>query len=177
MRARERKLLTRVETRRRDIIAESDRRSAAQLTFRPAPGAWSTLDVIEHLVKVEEAIVSRIRPREPRSLREAAKAKATLLAMRVVFGFRRRVKVPLQAVVPLGGATLHDLAERWEGAERALEARLEAFGPGDWSRPMMRHPVLGLLTPAEALTFLRCHMGHHRRQIARLERAPGYPPS
>ncbi len=177
MRAREQKLLTRFENRRREMLAEVDRLSPEQLTFRPAPGAWSTLDVIEHLVKVDEAIVSRSRPREPRSLRETARAKATLLAMRVVFALRRRVKVPLQAVVPLGGATLHDLAERWESAERTLEARLEAFGPGDWSRPMMRHPVLGLLTAAETLTFLRCHMGHHRRQIARIQRAQGYPRS
>src|SRR5688500_6401870 len=175
MRARERKLLTRFENRRRDLLAEVDRLSPEQLTYRPAPNAWSTLDVVEHLVKVEEAIVSRSRSREPRSLRETARGKATLLALRVVFAIRRRVKVPLQAVVPLGGATLHDLAERWGSAERTLVARLEAFGPGDWSRPMMRHPVLGLLMAAEALTFLRCHMGHHLRQIARIQRAPGYP--
>ena len=32
-----------------------------QLTFRAEPNSWSTLDVLEHLVKVEEGIAERVR--------------------------------------------------------------------------------------------------------------------
>ena len=177
MREKERKLLEKVEARRREVMAEVDRLTAEQLTFRAAPSSWSTLDVVEHLVKVEEGIVSRARLREPRSLSETLKAKASLVAMYLVSGLRLRVRVPVQGILPLGGVTLSDLVSRWEGAEAALRERLEALGPGDWSRPMMRHPLLGLLTPAEGLTFIRWHMGHHRRQIERIRRAPGYPRS
>jgi uncharacterized damage-inducible protein DinB len=175
MRDKERKLLARTESRRHELMAEADSLSAEQLTFRPAPNSWSALDVIEHLVKVEEGIASRFRPRESRGLIETARAKAALGAMYVVFGFRGRVKVPVQAILPLGGATLSDLASRWEAAQAALKARLECFGPGDWSRPMMRHPLLGPLTPAEGLVFIHCHMAHHRRQIERIRRAAGFP--
>ena len=77
MRDRERKQLAKVETRRRELMAQADRMTAEQLTFRPLPNSWSALDVLEHLVKVEEGIVSRIRPREPRTMREAG--RATLL--------------------------------------------------------------------------------------------------
>jgi uncharacterized damage-inducible protein DinB len=177
MREKERKLLARVESRRREMIAEADRLTAEQLTFRPAPNAWSALDVLEHLVKVEEAIVSRVRSREPRRLVEAARAKAALGIMRVLFVARGRIKVPVQGVLPLGGVTLSDLVSRWEAAQAALKERLESFGPQDWSRPMMRHPLIGLLTPSEGLTFIHSHMGHHRRQIARIPRARGYPQS
>ena len=175
MRDKEHKLLAKIHDRRRELMAVADALSAEQLTFRPAPNAWSALDVIEHLVKVEEGIASRIRPRESRGLIETARAKAALVAMYVVFGFRGRVKVPVQAVLPLGGATLSDLASRWEAAQAALEERLEGFGPGDWSRPMMRHPLLGQLTPAEGLGFIHRHMGHHSRQIERIRRAPRFP--
>jgi uncharacterized damage-inducible protein DinB len=175
MREKERKLFARAESRRREMVAEADRLTAEQLTFRTAPNAWSPLDVIEHLVKVEEAIASRAQPREPRGLVEAARVKGALGIMRVLFTFRGRIKVPVQAVLPLGGVTLHDLVRRWEAAQAALGERLEGFGPEDWSRPMMRHPLLGRLTPAEGLRFIYWHMGHHRRQIARIRRAKGYP--
>jgi hypothetical protein len=171
MRAKEQRLLARLESRRRELMAEADRLTAEQLTFRPAPNAWSALDVIEHLVKVEEEIAARVRPRSPRGLIGTLKAKAALGAMCVLFGMRGRIKVPVQGILPLGGVTLSDLARRWEAAEAALRERLEGFGDQDWSRPMMRHPLLGLLTPAEGLTFLRWHIGHHRRQIARIRRA------
>lgn len=167
MRDKELKLLGRLVRRRQELMAEADRLTAEQLTFRPAPNAWSALDVIEHLVKVEEAIASRVRPREPRRLVEAVRAKAALGIMTVLFALRGRVKVPIQAILPLGGVTLHDLATRWEVAQAALRERLEQFGPGDWSRPMMRHPLIGPLTPAEGLRFIYRHMGHHRRQMER----------
>lgn len=175
MREREARLLARVEERRRDVMGDVDRLSAEQLTYRPGPNRWSILDIVEHLVKVEEGVVSRVRPREPRTLAQAAQARSALVLMHVVTALRWRVKVPVQGVLPLGGVTLSDLASRWDDTQAALRERLEAFGPGDWPRPMMRHPLLGLLTPAEGLRFIHWHMGHHHRQIGRIRREPGYP--
>ena len=152
-----------------------DRLTSEQLTFRPGPDAWSALDVLEHLVKVEEGIASRIRPREPRGVVETVRVKAALGAMCALFAVRSRIKVPVQGVLPLGGVTLSDLVSRWEAAQAALRERLEEFRPQDWSRPMMRHPLIGRLTPAEGLTFIHWHMAHHRRQIARIRRTRGFP--
>jgi hypothetical protein len=93
------------------------------------------------------------------------------------FLLRRRFKVPAQAILPQGGATLTDLGARWEAAQQAMRRTLDGFGPADFARPLMRHPILGLLTPVEALTFILRHMAHHRRQIARIRRSPEYPRS
>jgi uncharacterized damage-inducible protein DinB len=175
MREKERKLLAKIDRRRGELMAMADALSAEQLTFRPAPDAWSALDVIEHLVKVEEAIAYHAKPRSPRRPLEAAQTKAKLGIMGLVFAAGGRIRVPIQGILPLGGVTLTDLARRWEAAQALLGERLEQFGPEDWSRPMMRHPMIGRLTPAEALRFIYWHMGHHRRQIARIRRAAGFP--
>jgi hypothetical protein len=106
---------------------------------------------------------------------ETVRVKAALAAMRALFAVRSRIKVPVQGVLPLGGVTLSDLVSRWEAAQAALRERLEEFGPQDWSRPMMRHPLIGRLTPSEGLTFIHWHMGHHQRQIARIRRTRGFP--
>ena len=83
--------------------------------------------------------------------------------------------MPVQAVLPLGGVTLSDLVSRWEAAQVVLRERLEGLDDQDWSRPMMRHPLIGRLTPSECLVFIHRHMGHHRRQISRIRRERGYP--
>jgi uncharacterized damage-inducible protein DinB len=174
---RHRTLLTRLDARRRALLSEVAAMTADQLVFRPAPDSWSALDVVEHLVRVEEAILSRIREREPRTLREALWAKGALALMRVYFAVGRRFKVPTQVIVPLGGVTLSDLAARWDAAHAALRARVNLLDPEELARPLMRHPQLGLLTPRETLIFLLRHMAHHRRQIHRIRRARGYPRS
>jgi uncharacterized damage-inducible protein DinB len=160
---------------RQAVLAEANGLSAEELVHRPGAGAWSVLDVIEHLVRVEEAILSRVRKRDPRTWREAARARLALAVISVLFLLGRRFRVPAQAIVPLGGVTLMDLGGRWEAAQAAMRRMLDDFGPADYARPLMRHPFLGLLTPVETLTFLVRHLAHHQRQIARIRQSVDYP--
>ncbi|HEY7480835.1 MAG TPA: DinB family protein [Gemmatimonadales bacterium] len=166
--ARARDLLNRLTQLRHAMLVEANGLSAEELLHRPGAGAWSILDVIEHLVRVEEAILSRVRKRDPRTWGEAARARVRLALVSILFVCRGRLRVPTQAVVPLGGVTLTDLAARWETSQDAMRRTLDGFGPADYSRPLMRHPILGLLTPVETLTFLVRHIAHHRRQVARI---------
>jgi uncharacterized damage-inducible protein DinB len=174
MTARARNLLDRLARLRQAVLAEANGLSGEELVHRPETGAWSVLDVVEHLVRVEEAILSRVRKRDPRTWREAVRARLALVLISASFVIGRRFRVPVQAVVPLGGVTLMDLGGRWEAAQAALRRTLEDFGPADYARPLMRHPFLGLLTPVETLTFLVRHTAHHRRQIARIRRSKGH---
>jgi len=175
MRARPRRLLDRIDRQRGALLAEVDELGPEQLVFRPSEGSWSALDVVEHLVRVEEAIVSRIKKREPRTWREAVRGRVSLELISIYFLLGRRFKAPAQAILPQGGATLGDLGTRWAAAQEAMRRTVDGFGPEDFARPMMRHAILGLLTPMEALTFIHRHIAHHRRQIARIRRSPGYP--
>jgi uncharacterized damage-inducible protein DinB len=176
MTAKARGLLDRLAHLRQVVLVEANRLSAEELVHRPETGAWSVLDVVEHLVRVEEAILSRVRKRAPRTWREAVRARLALGLISAAFAVGRRFRVPVQTIVPLGGVTLMDLGGRWETVQAAMRRMLEDFGPADYNRPLMRHPILGLLTPVETLTFLVRHTAHHRRQIARIRRSAGYPP-
>lgn len=171
------RLLSRIADQRLAALAEAGAMSADQLVFRPGQGSWSVLEVLEHLVRVEEGILSRVRERAPRTWQEAARARVALELISVYFLLGRRFRVPVQGIVPQGGVTLTDLAGRWEAAQRGIRGTLDGFRPADFARPLMRHPALGLLTPRETLIFILRHIGHHRRQIARIRRAPGYPRS
>jgi hypothetical protein len=167
----------RIDHQRRAVLAELGELRSEQLVFRPGEACWSVLEVVEHLVKVEEGIISRIKTREARTWREAVRGRLSLELMSVYFLLGRRFKAPVPMILPQGGATLIDLGARWEAARQAMRRAVDGFGPADFGRPLMRHPILGLLTPAETLTFILRHVAHHRRQIARIRRAPGYPQS
>lgn len=175
MTARATPLLDRIDRARRALLAEVDELRPAQLAFRPGEGSWSALDVVEHLVKVDEGILSRVRKREPRTWREAVRGRLSLQLVSLYFLLGRRIKAPVQAILPQGGVTLTELDARWEAAQQAMRRTVDGFGPEDFARPMMRHPIIGLLTPRETLTFILRHIAHHRRQIGRIRRAPGYP--
>ncbi len=175
MTARARRLSDRIDHQRRALLAEVDELTPEQLVFRPAEGSWSVLEVVEHLVRVDEGIVSRVNKRRPRTWGEAARARLSLQLMSVYFLLGRRFKAPVQTILPQGGVTLTDLGARWEAARHAMRNTLDGFGPTDFAHSMMRHPLLGLLTPVETLTFILRHIAHHRRQIARIRRSPAYP--
>ncbi|MGI9040942.1 MAG: DinB family protein [Gemmatimonadales bacterium] len=65
----------RMERQRAALLLEVAALSPAQLRFHPDPDSWCPLDVVEHLVRVEEAILRRAaeRPRA-RSLAQAVRA-------------------------------------------------------------------------------------------------------
>jgi DinB superfamily len=171
MNGRTRRLFDRITLQRQTVLDELAGLGPEQLAFRPEPGSWSVLDVLEHLVRVEEGIMSRIRKRDPRTWGEAVRTRGALELMSLYYLIGRRFRVPIETVMPLGGVTLSDLGARWEAAQATMRGVLEGFGPDDFRRPMMRHPMLGRLTPVETLSFICRHIAHHRRQIARIRRA------
>ena len=140
MTARTTSLLDRIEHERQAVLADVNELGSEQLVFRPEAGSWSALEVVEHLVKVEEGIVSHVKKREPRTWGEAARGRLSLEVVSVCFRLGRRLRVPVQAIMPQGGATLSDLDARWVAAQEAMRRTVGGFGPGEYARPMMRHP-------------------------------------
>ncbi len=170
--------LTRMDRQRTALLEELARLPGGQLGFRPAPESWSTLEVLEHLVRVEEAVVLRASQLPAsRSLRQGVRAAGSMVLLRIVLRAGIRIKVPSKAVLPQGKATLPELRERWDRVRNKLEAVLADQSRPDLRRPMMRHPLCGWLTPIQTLTFLERHVTHHTRQLGRIRASPGYPGS
>jgi len=173
-----RRRLDRMHGQRSALLDELARLPSEQLAFRPAPESWSTLEVLEHLVRVEEVVVLRASQQPPsRSLRQGLRAAGSMVLVRLALGAGIRIKVPSKAVLPQGNATLPELRERWDRVRNKLEAVLADHSRRDLRRPMMRHPLCGWLTPIQTLTFLEQHVTHHTRQLGRIRGSPGYPES
>ncbi len=171
-----RRRLDRMEGHRSALVGELAGLSEAQLGFRPGPDSWHLLDVVEHLVRIEEVVVLKaVQLPRSRTLGEGIRAAGSLVLLRLILGSGVRLKVPGKAVLPQGTATLPELRERWDRVREKLEAVLGDMTAADLRRPMMRHPACGWLTPAQTLSFLEHHLLHHRRQLMRIRGAVGFP--
>ena len=166
--------LTRLEHGRTALLERLASMSPGQLTARPAAGGWHVLDVVQHVIIVEELVLRALATRPgPLPLAERIRSGLRLTALRVYLRAGGRVRAPTPAILPQGSVPLDELRARWDRVRAGYASALASFGPADMARPMMKHPIVGKLTPKQTLTFLDTHLAHHRRQIERISRALG----
>jgi hypothetical protein len=156
----------RLERQRAAMLRELNAMTPGRLVFHPAPGSWSALDLVEHLVMAEEAVLRGI-PDRPQTRSLADSARAAMVLPLLSLGFAR-------GTLPSGGSGLPQLEIRWTRARANLRAVLGLMGPEDLSRPLFRHPVVGWLTTLEGLGFIERRVEHHLHRVRRIRALRSY---
>ncbi len=165
------KRLQAFDQKRRALLDEMEALDSAELVAKPLADKWSILEIIEHLVVSERAVLqglpesSRLRERKRR-----LKHRFTYLIVMFVLRARIHVKVPSPAMVPRGNRTLGELRRLWDENQewlRAYTARLDREG---FRRAVFEHPVAGPLAVGQAVHMDQFHLDTHIRQIRRLQR-------
>jgi len=178
------------DTVRRQLAARVENLNEAQQTFRPAVGAWSIAEIVDHLSKTEHQMVQLIGMLLKKS--EGAAAAATTTASDdeqpapassfqpfSLDAFAEQIKdekltAPEQIrpsdSVPLAEALAN--LRRTRAAIEDLRPRLEAANLG--TSRTYPHPYFGEFNPAQWLAFIGLHEERHLRQIENLMAAPEY---
>jgi hypothetical protein len=165
-------LIEALDRERLALLEGVEAHGADAISNRTQPGAWSILEIVEHLVVAEAVILRGLPPSaeltdRPRSLKQRILFQVVMAILR--FGIP--VKVPTRRMVPTGQVPLMELRKRWDGHLlwlRAYAAGLDAQGE---RRAVFEHPVAGPITLAQALRMDRLHLGIHQRQIQKRLRA------
>lgn len=158
------------------LLATLAGESAERLAFRPDGKGWCALDVVQHLVLLEEGVVGYARkklqaPPQPVPALDRAKLALLLLVLRWPLRFR----APVPQVIPESTFPLAELSLRWLNVRDELRDLLGSL-PAERRRTLLfRHPVGGALDPMGTLAFIDAHARHHEAQLRRIRRAPGYP--
>jgi hypothetical protein len=145
------------------LIARIERdTSTARRARKPAPKAWSLVEVVQHLGLVAGAMFRTRRPAKRRPAMLGA-AKSAILAKALRSSLK--IPAPVRAIVPASGVT-------WEEARSTLSSANEMWSAfvddESFDHTDFLHPLLGRLTPAETALFLVDHFEHHTRQVERL---------
>jgi len=169
-----RQLYEKLEMQKKTLLSEVALWSPAQVHFRPKPSAWSALDVLDHLVKVEVAVIDAVRSQlpdgNPMTLRDRVGALFILLVMLSPM----RVKVPAAALTVLPEVMTDDasgIATHWEQVRGEMGILLQSLQLNQLDRALFRHPVSGWMTMRQAIAFLSAHLRHHEYQLDRLKYA------
>lgn len=182
------------DTVRRQLIARIENLSAAQQTFRPAEGAWSIAEIIDHLAFTERNMVQLIGRLLKKSKGTVAAAidagdgdhdgDAQIAASAPPFqpfsldNYIEQVKdVKLNApeqVRPSSNATLADALANLERTRADIEAMRTLLETVDLGAATYPHPAFGEFNSAQWLAFIGFHEGRHLRQIENLMAAPEF---
>lgn len=168
--------LDRMERRKRDIERLLDSMSPAQRDFRPSEDAWSVAQVVDHVIRVERAVLEGARkPGVNRAMRINAAGQAKLF---LVIGLGVRVRVPRKVghvKADTKPIDVDDLRGRWTALRNEWREFVADFPGGRDGEMAVRHPIAGPLSYRQALWFLDGHLRHHMRQIKRIRAARGFP--
>jgi uncharacterized damage-inducible protein DinB len=162
-----------LETQRTDLLAELSEWPPSRVSFRPSPGAWSAIEVLDHIVKAEAGTIADIRTglQNPHNIGD--EARPNIAALDRALRTDQRFQVPLQAVAihPDSQTTFQDVASRWEQVRAELKSLLESLEPAATRCGVFQHPFAGWMTIADVLNHFSAHLHHHGFQIARLREA------
>lgn len=182
------------ELRRRFVAMEAARRRALQiiegaspetLNRAPAPGRWSALQVLHHVITAEALSLAYVRKKMQAG---TALPRAGLASRLRLLGLRLTLRSPLRLRAPSVTATVPatidpgDLRARWDTVRAELGALVEAFPANLAGRLVFRHPLAGRMSLGDTLGFMQAHLEHHLVQVERaIASAPpagsGRPPA
>lgn len=152
-----------LEDSRDEFLAVTEGLSEAQATAAPAPGRWSVVECIEHVIAVESLFLRSLRKPDEDAAPPANKEREAMILSRVA-GRASAIQAP-EPVRPSGRfATLTEALAKFE-AVRAHSIRfVETQGDGLYSLAA-KHPFLGVCNGAEAIVLIAAHSRRHAAQI------------
>lgn len=166
-----------LEKQRAEVLAQIDGWSGARLCYRPRPGAWSTAEVLDHVVRVETLTLRSVQAGvlDPHPLR--LRDKAGFVVMAQILRSNLRVKVPRSAplVWPETDPDPRAVLLRWYRTRRRLESLLATPQAGAIACGVFRHPFAGWMSLPQVLDYFSLHLLHHRFQLGRLAQCSREP--
>ncbi|HVF55299.1 MAG TPA: DinB family protein [Pyrinomonadaceae bacterium] len=168
------------ETHKR-LCASVENLNDEQASFRPAPGVWSTAEVVEHLSIIERQLVQlcgmMLTKTEAGGNARADDATANFAPVSIeqfVEQSRTQKYESPEVARPKGEVSLADSLARMREARVALHALRPRIERVDATAAKYPHPAFGPLDFYQWLAFIAAHEERHLRQIERLKESPGF---
>ena len=162
-----------LEQQKRTMLLDAAKLTSVRQHYRPTANAWSTLDVLDHLMKVEAGFLHAVREHLCEAVRVRFSDRIGGLLVNAVMLSPLRVKVPAKAaiVLPEASPDLPRINAGWACAREEMAGLLASLEPDQLTIGLFQHPVAGWMTIQTGLVFLSAHLRHHRYQLRRLRSA------
>lgn len=164
--------LDKLDRQLESLLSELSSYSEAQLNQKPAPGAWSAMQVMHHMLLAEQLSLAYVQKKL--SFNPALKNAGVTGAWHV-FLLWTFIYAPLKFKAPANvsdeklpaHSTLKETAQIWKNNRRELREYLDTLPDGIFQKLIYRHPFAGLLSLDAMLLFFEWHFLRHHKQIHR----------
>lgn len=152
------------------LVAELSKYPAEVLQKKPGQGAWSVLDILQHLMIAERGSFAYVKKKTsyPDSLEKAGLSDHYRKFLLYIF-LRLPIKVKAPTVVSETqfdlNITFERLMDDWRGLRQEMKGFLD-HAPSEWNNKLTyRHGFAGRMTFDGMLMFFRDHHVRHKKQI------------
>lgn len=154
-----------LEDKRRELLKYMDGISEAERQRKPNPKELSPIQVLAHIVKVEETVAG---PGTSPKLKSKVGLKGRVFMATMVNLMRPGFRIPTTPVLhPSVPDSYHELKQSWERTRQELTSRVERTTESAKNQPITDHMMAGPLSAAMALEFLDIHLRYHWKNFPR----------
>lgn len=159
---------TSLEKRRLELIDYMDRLSEQERLRNPSSSELSPLQVLAHVVRVEETVVG---PGTTPSQNSKVGVRGRIFMFTMVNLMRPGFRIPTTPILhPENPYGYEELKRAWDVLRTELKSRVERVSLTSRDQPICDHMMAGPLTARMALDFLDVHLRYHWRNFPRSTR-------
>lgn len=167
------KKFDRLNTQLEQLLKELEHKQEEHLFKSPSPGAWSSVQVLQHLLLTESSSLKYLQKKVSSGLSHIP--RATWLTTARVLVFRLYIALPIKTKAPRAMGEDHfpevdtfgEVAQAYRKTRQEFRIFLENLPEEAFDLEIFRHPVAGKLALDGLFTFFILHFERHERQIRR----------
>ena len=160
----------RLEDQKRELLCYLDGLTEEERSWRASSKELSPIQVLAHVVKVEETVSGAGTAPPPRS---KVLLKGRIFMLTMVNLMRPGFRIPTMPVLhPKSPDSYEGLKRTWDKTRRDLASRIDGLSEATRHKPVTNHMMAGPLSASMALEFLDVHLSYHWKNFPRPNRAP-----
>ncbi len=144
-----------------------------QLNRKPAPGQWSVMQVVNHVMMAEAGSLNYLKKKlsDPSAIKKAGIGSAIrtwlLNLSQIIPGLKFKAPAFINEDKLPPVSDREAVFQQWRASRAALRAFLESQPDEIFTKEAFRHPRAGRMTIVQMLSFFGSHLNRHVRQIKR----------
>lgn len=167
-----------LEELRKEIVSQYNSYTTDQLTFKPDPGHWNLLQILDHIVTSEKMSAIYIKRQLNRKkypplpgVKSRYRYALLKLALKLPFSYKAPSIVDSTDKTP----DLNILQESWKTIRDEIHSIIENTDEELLQLGVYQHHSAGLLNMENTLDFLDIHIRHHQKQMVRITGHERFP--